>query len=82
MTPAKFDYIEVNFDHNIGDELLKITVFYTDGTNEVVAWDSPGETHTHVIDVDKYLGYIRISYNRWTSRRSPYYVYIDYLTAF
>ena len=81
LTPAKFDYIKVNLDHNIGSELIKITAFYTNGENEVVAWVSKGSTHQLGIDGDLYLGYIRVSYNRWTSTHTLYYVYIDYLTA-
>ncbi len=81
VPPAEYEEIAIKFDHNIGSALLKITVVYWDEEMVVVAWDSKGELHTHGINENKVLHYIRISYNKWTTTKTNYYVYIDLVTA-
>ncbi|MHA2009591.1 MAG: hypothetical protein ACW99E_23065 [Promethearchaeota archaeon] len=79
-----YDYIGGAFSLNFatsGTPLIKITVFYRDGTNTVIASVSEGSFEKSINGV-KQLDYIRLSYNKWQKAKVTKMIYIDWISAY
>ncbi len=84
MDVGYYDYIGGKFSLNFattGTPLIKLTVFYRDGTNTVIAWVSEG-SFDKSINGEKQLDYIRLSYNKWQKAKVTKMIYIDWISAY